>query len=135
MTLLIALYYIIACTLATAVASALHGGDHVSKAYIVAVHCLLFPISAPLFWVLFRRRAHAQAELKLLDGGDYEAVEKAYYIKPLGKFMARVMRYCMETPWPEFGAVTIRRQQELVGGLMLGLRCSLTIIPFAVWFI
>lgn len=117
-------YYIIGCTLGTALASALHGGDHVSKTYIVVGHCILFPLSAPLFWVLFRRKAQAQAELNLLNGGDYDAVVKAYYIKPLGKLMARMMRYCIENPWPEFGAVTIRRQQELVGGAVLGLILS-----------
>lgn len=126
MMILLCIYYVIACALTTAIASALHGGDYFGKWYIKAVHCLLFPLSAPFFWGLFRNGKQADSELDLLgkDPYNYGAVEKAYYLKPLGKLMVRVMKYCMENPWSEFGVVTSRRQQEICGGFVLGIVCA-----------
>jgi hypothetical protein len=132
MTLFI--YYIIACAFSTALASALHGGDYYSKGYIIAVHCILFPLSAPLFWGFLRGSKQARAELDLIAGDDFAAVEKAYYVKPLGKLMVKVMKYCKENPWPEFGAAPTRRQQELCGGFVLGAICSLpALLIMALW--
>ena len=122
------LHYIILSGLATAVASAAHGGGYVRKPWVVAMHIIVCPFVAPLFWVLFRRGKQADAELNYYsDKGGEDAIVAAYYFRPLGKLMARVMRYCKNNHWPH---LTVgdphdgrRTQQELchfVVGLVLG---------------
>ncbi len=125
---MIAFYYILLGALSTALASALHGGDYLSKGWAVFWHMLAAPLVAPIFWIVFRRHTQAKAELDLLEAiiPDYEAVRKAYYIWPLGRIMARVMRYCMENPWPHLGAEPQRIQQELCGGFVIGAFLSAT---------
>jgi len=118
--------YIILCGLLTAIASALHGQNYAPKGYIVVAHTLLAPFVAPLFWAVFRRGRQAKAELATLSGStNYNAVVEAYYIKPLGKLMARVMQYCTEKPWPLLGGKPTRTQQEICGGFVIGAVCAL----------
>lgn len=126
------LQYVLFCGLATAAASAIHGGNYTKKLYVMAGHAFLCPLVALIFWPVFRRGRQAKAELDLIDGaGGYDAVVRAYYIKPLGKLMARVMRYVAENRWihtaPDSNGY--RTQQELCGGFVLGVVLSLLTLP------
>ena len=119
------LSYIILAALATAVASAAHGGEYGRKGYVMALHFIASPIVTPIFWLVFRRGTQAKAELDYYSGkGGEDAIVNAYYIKPLGKLMARVMRYCLNSPWPHLTSHTHhdgrRLQQELCGGFVIG---------------
>lgn len=117
--------YIILCALSTAAASAAHGGEYGRKGYVMALHFVAAPLVAPIYWLAFRRGKHAKAELDYYSGkGGEDAIIAAYHIKPLGKLMARVMRYCLNNPWPH---LTVgdphdgrRLQQEICGGFVLG---------------
>lgn len=119
------LWHAALCALATAAASAAHGGEYGRKGYVMALHFLAAPLVAPVFWLAFRRGVQAKAELDYYSGkGGEDAIVAAYYIRPLGKLMARVMRYCLNNPWPH---LTVgdphdgrRKQQEYCGGFVLG---------------
>jgi len=120
------LSYIILAALSTAVASAAKGGDYANKWVIMGLHFIASPIVALIFWPVFRRGKQAKAEMDYYAGWvTEEAIVKAYYIRPLGKLMARVMRYCKENHWPHLtiadGNDGRRTQQELCGGFVLGL--------------
>lgn len=120
---MLALHYIILCALATAVASAAHGGEYGRKGYVMALHFIAAPLVAPIFWLAFRGGKQAKAELDLIRGtGSLDEVVKAYYIRPLGKLMARVMRYVAKNRWPHLAEDSngYRAQQELCGGFTLG---------------
>lgn len=131
--------YIILAALSTAVASAAKGGGYGNKWVIMALHFVASPIVALIFWPVFRRGRQAAAELDYYSGkGGEEAIVKAYYIRPLGKLMARVMRYCKDNPWPH---LTIgdphdgrRTQQELCGAFVIGgVLGTLTSIGWLLW--
>lgn len=120
------LSYIILAALSTAVASAAKGGGYGNKWVIISLHFVASPIVAVIFWTLFRRGRQAEAELNYYSGkGSEDAIVKAYYIRPLGKLMARVMKYCLNNHWPHLtiadGNDGRRTQQELCGGFVLGL--------------
>lgn len=117
--------YIILAALSTAVASAAAGGGYGKRGVIIALHFIASPIVALIYWPLFRRGKQADAELNFYSGkGGEDAIVKAYYIRPLGKLMARVMRYCKESHWPHLtiadGDDGRRTQQEICGGFVLG---------------
>jgi len=120
------LSYICLAALSTAVASAAKGGAYGNKWVIMGLHFIASPLVALIFWPVFRRSRQAQAELNYYAGkGSEDAIVKAYYIWPLGKLMARVMRYCKNNHWPHLtiadGNDGRRTQQELCGGFVLGL--------------
>lgn len=120
------LSYIILSALSTAVASAAVGGGYGKRWVVILLHFIASPVVAIIFWTLFRRGKQAQAELNYYAGkGDEQAIVKAYYVWPLGKIMARVMRYCKNNHWPHLtiadGNDGRRTQQELCGGFTLGL--------------
>lgn len=130
------LSYIILSALATAIASAAHGGEYGRKGFVMVLHFIASPLVAPIFWLVFRRGVQAKAELDYYSGkGGEDAIVKAYYIKPLGKLMARVMRYCLNNPWPHFVTMAHhdgrRLQQELCGGFVMG--GILAILTAPVW--
>lgn len=130
------LHYIILAALSTAVASAAVGGGYGKRWVIIGLHFIASPIVALIFWPVFRRGRQAQAELDYYSGkGDEQAIVKAYYTRPLGKLMARVMRHCKNNPWPHLtiadGNDGRRTQQELCGGFVLGL--ILGILTYWVW--
>lgn len=126
---------ILAFSFITALASSWHGGNHHSKGYIVAVHTflalLINPVcvlSTALFWVAFRRKKQAVAELDYMSGkADIEAVKKAYP-KPLGILMAKIMLWVQSNKLPVFDDIPLRRKQELTGGFVLGAICSAPLI-------
>lgn len=120
------LNYILLSALSTAVASAAVGGGYGKRWVIISLHLIASPLVAPIYWLVFRRGRQAQAELDYYSGkGGEDAIVKAYYIRPLGKLMARVMRYCKENHWPHLtiadGNDGRRTQQELCGGFVIGL--------------
>jgi hypothetical protein len=125
------LSYIILAALSTAVASAAKGGGYGNKWVIMGLHFVASPIVALIFWPVFRRSRQAHAELNYYAGKgstEYDleqAIVKAYYVKPLGKLMARVMKYCKNNHWPHLtiadGNDGRRTQQELCGGFVIGL--------------
>lgn len=131
---MLALHYIILCALATAVASAAHGGEYGRKGWVILLHFLVCPLVAPIYWLAFRRGKQAKAELDYYSGkGGEDAIVAAYYIKPLGKLMARVMRYCLNNPWPH---LTVgdphdgrRLQQEICGGFVRGAVLGIATTP------
>lgn len=126
---MLAIHYIILSGLATAVASAAHGGAYGKKPWVVFLHFLACPFVAPIFWLVFRRGKQADAELNYYsDKGGEDAIVAAYYFRPLGKLMARVMRYCKANHWPHLKIGEPydgrRTQQELchfVVGVVLGI--------------
>lgn len=135
MILYLVFLYLVVATSSTGLCSTLHGGNHVPKLVAVALHLIMSPVVAAIFWLVFRRHKQADAELDLFGDsvGNYEAVRKAYYFWPLGAAMARTMRYCMEHPWSIFGTVPTRTQQELchgVAGLILGVLTAILYFVF-----
>lgn len=116
--------YIILAALSGALASAAKGGGYANKWVVMALHFGVSPLVAMIFWPVFRRGRQAHAELDYYSGkGGEDAIVEAYYIKPLGKLMARVMRYCKNNHWPH---LTVgdphdgrRAQQELCGGFVI----------------
>ena len=112
--------YVLISTYQTALASAAHGGDYMPKGYIVALHVLSTPLVAILFWVFFRRGWQAKAELDVIAGlGGLDAVRRAYPLG-IGYLVAWAIERC-----------TTRRQQEVAGGLVIGL--VLALLTFPVW--
>lgn len=119
------LSYIILAALSTALASAAKGGGYGNKWAIMGLHFIASPLVALIFWPVFRRSRQAHAELNYYSGkGDEQAIVKAYYIRPLGAAMARVMRYCKNNPWPHLTTQDPhdgrRTQQEFCGGFVIG---------------
>ncbi len=117
--------YIILAALSTAVASAAKGGGYGNKWFIMGLHFITSPLVALIFWPVFRRGRQAAAELDYYSNkGGEDAIVKAYYIKPLGKLMARVMHYCKNNPWPHLVIGDPhdgrRTQQEICGGFVIG---------------
>jgi len=118
---MLAPFIILYAALVTAVASAAHGGNYLSKSVVVALHTLALP-TAPIFWIFWRRGKQAKAELDLIAGhGTLEAVRDAYPA-PLGWLMMKAMAWCQKHHWAyvEDGRPNYRTQQELIGGLICG---------------
>ena len=122
----------------TAIASAAHGGDYLSKGKLVAFHvfisALLNPVlalAAGLFWAVFRRSAQAEAELDFLSGKASSLPIRRAYLPPFGIIMQKAMEWCQKHPLPDFGAETTRRQQELIGGFIIGLMVGLPLLVVA----
>lgn len=120
----------------TSLASALHGGDYFGKGKIVAGHAilslscgLLAPVGVVFFWFLFRRGKQAQAELGYLSGKTDLSSVQAAYIPFIGTIMRKVIGWCFNNPWRDFGAKPSRRQQEIAGGFVLGLILG---VPFVI---
>lgn len=117
----LALAYLLAAAVSTALASAAHGGNYARKGWVVALHMLAAPLAAPLFWGVLRRGKQARAELDVIAGiGTLAAVRRAYPLG-LGHLVAWAIRGC-----------TTRRQQELRGGFVLGLVLGVATLPVAV---
>lgn len=118
--------------LITAIASALHGGNHASKGFIMAGHIawstLASPfavIAAPLFWLCFRRGDQARAELDYMSGaGNLSAVRRAYPLG-FGYLIAPFIRFATKNPILD---LPTRRRQELVGGFVIGLILYIPVI-------
>lgn len=124
----IAICFLALSGLATSAATAAHGGNYFPKLLVAAVHTLILPTVAPIFWLIFRRHKQADAELNIIAGtGTYEAVKEAYYFQPLSGIMAKVIQYCHEHPWRhlEDNSDGQRAQQEICGGFVLGVFLSL----------
>jgi len=116
--------------LATAVASAAHGGDYLSKGYVVALHTLALPTVAPIFWLFYRRHRQAKAELDYLDGLPAD-IKSAYPI--IGFAVAPVIAWCHRNPWPHLGPVPTRIQQEICGGFVCGFILALPTAIGLLW--
>lgn len=136
------IYYIPSASLAfafiTAIASAAHGGDYLSKGRLVALHvfasALLSPVlalAAGLFWVVFRRSTQAKAELDYLSEKASSLPIRKAYLPPFGIIMQKAMEWCQNHPLSEFGEVATRRQQELVGGFTIGAMVGLPLLIIA----
>ena len=114
--------YVFVSAIQTALCSAAHGGNYMSKGYVVALHALGTPLVALLFWAFFRRGWQADAELDVIAGrGSLYAVRRAYPLD-VGYLVAWAIERC-----------TTRRQQELVGGFVIGLVLALFTSP--VWLV
>ena len=120
MAFYLAILFLALSSLGTSLASAMHGGNYLSKTTVVALHVLLLPTVAPFFWVFCRRGKHADAEMDYLDGISGEAAIVAAYPFGIGRIMAKVIAYARRHPWPHLGAAPTRIQQEITGGFVLG---------------
>lgn len=110
--------YLFITALATALASAAHGGNYLPKVAVVALHFLLAPLVAPPFWLFLRRGKQAQAEMNVIAGqGGLDAV-KAAYPPGFGWLVAKAI-----------GESRTRRSQELCGGFVIGLTLGVLTIP------
>jgi predicted Co/Zn/Cd cation transporter (cation efflux family) len=117
MTAVLIVCYVLVAALSTAIASAAHGGNHLPKGWVVALHFLAAPFAAPVFWTFLRRGKQARAELDYLTGRGSLSAVAASYPPGLGRLMARVIGWCLTHP---IQGLAPRRQQELCGGLVLG---------------
>lgn len=110
----------------TAFASALHGGDHVTKGVAMAIHaiaallCSVYAvIPAAVFWLFLRRGKQARAEIDYIYGiTGTENIRKAYPLG-LGYIMRPVIVFATKLAWER--KWPIRRTQEALGGFVLGL--------------
>lgn len=120
--------------LLSASASVLHGnGDGAdqrkqfweTKGFIVTAHALLslpFGLFAPLavavYWVFLRRGEQAKAEILYLSGVTTLDDVRAAYPLGIGHLVAATIKHA-----------TIRREQELISGALLG---AILAVPFIV---
>ncbi len=108
--------------LITAFASILHGSDVARKGLVIATHVasswllcgLPYAIFAAAWWGVFRRGAHARAELDYMSKvPDPAPILKAYYVKPIGQLVTLVVKIIHS------GFLGERRQQEFFVTLLV----------------